>query len=108
MNNIVNNDNYMYYFNQADGGKIFEFIEDGTTLDFQGSIINPDQENKVYFDVSKPVNIITTTGDAYIDLNTTAGSLMGENPGNRFTVSYGGSWSNITGINFHNTTFTCW
>ena len=103
LNNVVNNDNYMYYFNQADGGKIFEFIEDGTTLDFQGSIINPDQENKVYFDVSKPVNIITTTGDAYIDLNTTAGSLMGENPGNRFTVSYGGSWSNITGINFHNT-----
>ena len=103
LNNIVNNDNYMYYFNQADGGKIFEFIEDGTTLDFQGSIINPDQENKVYFDVSKPVNIITTTGDAYIDLNTTAGSLLGENPGNRFTVSYGGSWSNITGINFHNT-----
>ena len=103
LNNVVNNDNYMYYFNQKDGGKIFNFIEDGTTLDFQGSIINPDQANNVYFDVSKPVNIITTTGDAYIDLNTTAGSLMGENPGNRFTVSYGGSWSNITGINFHNT-----
>ena len=101
--NIVNSENYMYYFNQADGGKIFGFIEDGTTLDFQGSIINPDQEKNVYFDVSKPVNIISTTNDAYIDLNTTAGSLMGENPGNRFTVSYGGSWSNITGINFHNT-----
>ena len=101
--NIVNAENYMYYFNQADGGKIFGFIEDGTTLDFQGSIINPDQEKNVYFDVSKPVNIISTTNDAYIDLNTTAGSLMGENPGNRFTVSYGGSWSNITGINFHNT-----
>uniref|UniRef100_UPI002617C5D3 Ig-like domain-containing protein n=1 Tax=uncultured Methanobrevibacter sp. TaxID=253161 RepID=UPI002617C5D3 len=101
--NVVNNDNYMYYFNQIDGGKIFGFIEDGTTLDFQGSIINPDQTKMVYFDVSKPVNIISTTNDAYIDLNTTAGSLMGENPGNRFTVSYGGSWSNITGINFHNT-----
>ena len=101
--NIVNAENYMYYFNQADGGKIFGFIEDGTTLDFQGSIINPDQEKNVYFDVSKPVNIISTTNDAYIDLNTTAGSLMGENPGNRFTISYGGSWSNITGINFHNT-----
>ena len=102
-NNVVNNDNYMYYFNQRDAGKVFEFIEDGSTLDFQGSILNPDQNKNVWFNVNKPLNIISTTNDAYIDLNTTAGSLLGENPGNRFTVSYGGSWSNITGINFHNT-----
>ncbi|WP_405320094.1 Ig-like domain repeat protein [Methanobrevibacter thaueri] len=103
LDNVVNAENYMYYFNQADGGKIFGFIEDGTTLDFQGSIINPDQAKNIFFDVSKPVNIISTTNDAYIDLNTTAGSLMGENPGNRFTISYGGSGTNMTGINFHNT-----
>ena len=103
LNNVVNAENYMYYFNQVDGGKIFEFIENGTTLDFQGKIINPDQANNVYFDVSTPVNIISTTNDAYIDLNTTAGSLMGENPGNRFAISYGGSGTNVTGINFHNT-----
>ena len=103
LNNVVNADNYMYYFNQVDGGKLFGFIENGTTLDFQGKIINPNQANNVYFDVSTPVNIISTTNDAYIDLNTTAGSLMGENPGNRFAISYGGSGSNMTGIDFHNT-----
>ena len=103
LNNTVTNENYMYYFNQGNGGKIFDFIENGTTLDFQGKIINPDQSKNVYFDVNKPINIISTTGDAYIDLNTTAGSLLGENPGNRFTISYGGSWTNMTGITFHNT-----
>ena len=103
LNNVVNAENYMYYFNQADGGKMFGFIEDGTTLDFQGSIINPNQTNNITFNVIKPVNIISTTNDAYIDLNTTAGSLIGENPGNRFTISYGGSGTNMTGINFHNT-----
>ena len=103
LNNVVTNDNYMYYFNQVDGGKVFDFIEDGSTLDFQGSIINPDQLLNVYFDVNKPLNIISSTNDAYIDLNTTAGSLLGENPGNRFTISYGGSWTNMTGIAFHNT-----
>ena len=103
LNNVVTQDNYMYYFSQPDSGKVFAFIPDGTTLDFQGSIINPDQLNKVFFDVSKPLNIISSTNDAYIDLNTTAGSLLGENPGNRFTISRGGSWSNVTGIYFHNT-----
>ena len=103
LNNVVNNDNYMYYFNQADNGKLFDFIEDGSTLDFQGSIINPDQKINVFLTVSKPVNIISTTGDAYVDLNTTAGSLLGESPGNSFAVLSGGSGSNITGIDFHNT-----
>ena len=102
-NNIVNADTYMYYFDQVRAGKIFNFIPACSTLDFQGSIINPDQENMIWFDVSKPMNIISTTNDAYIDLNTTAGSLMGEDPGNRFTISKGGSGSNVTGINFHNT-----
>jgi hypothetical protein len=53
--------------------------------------------------VNKPVNIISTTHDAYVDLNTTAGSLLGESPGNSFAVTNGGSGSNVTGIYFHNT-----
>ena len=100
---VVNNKTFLNYFNQNNGGKLYDFIEDGITLDFQGSIINPDSENIVFIDINKPINVVSTTKDAYIDLNTTAGSLLGENPGNRFTVSNGGSGSNITGIYLHNT-----
>ena len=100
---IVTQDNYMVYFNQSDNGKLSYFVPEGATLDFQGSIINPDQANVVQMNVNKPVNIISSTGNAYVDLNTTAGSLLGESPGNSFAVTYGGSGSNITGIYFHNT-----
>ena len=103
LNKIVNNETWKYYFNQLDGGKFFSYIPEGITLDFQGAIINPDTNNVMGFDINKPVNIISTTKDAYIDLNTTSGSYLGENPGNCFIVSRGGSGSNITGISFHNT-----
>jgi len=105
LNNVVNADSWKYYFNQNNAGKLFDFIPEGITLDFQGRIINdnPDPDYKCFIDISKPVNVISSTKDAYIDLNTTAGSLLGENPGNRFTVSYGGSGSNISGIYLHNT-----
>jgi len=100
---VVTQDNYMVYFNQADNGKLFDYVPEGVTLDFQGSIINPDQANVIQMNVNKPVNIISSTQDAYIDLNTTAGSLLGESPGNSFSVTRGGSKSNVTGIFFHNT-----
>ena len=100
---VVTQDNYMYYFNQDDNGKLFDYVPEGVTLDFQGKIINPDQKNVVQMNVNKPVNIISTTGDGYVDLNTTAGSLLGDSPGNSFAVTNGGSGSNITGIYFHNT-----
>ncbi|WP_405267437.1 hypothetical protein [Methanobrevibacter sp.] len=100
---VINSENYGDYFNQSNSGKLVDSIPEGATLDFQGSIINPDQSANIWFDVNKPVNIISSTKNAYIDLNTTAGSLMGDNPGNRFTISYGGSGTNMTGIRFHNT-----
>ena len=99
LNNIVTADNFMYYFNQYDGGKFFDYVEPGTTLDFQGYIGSA----RAYFDLNKPVNIISSTHDCVIDLNTTAGSYFGEDPGARFAISYNGSYSNITGINLHNT-----
>ncbi len=100
---VINSENYGDYFNQSNSGKLVDSISEGATLDFQGSIINPDQSANIWFDVNKPVNIISSTNNAYIDLNTTAGSLMGDNPGNRFTISYDGSGTNMTGIRFHNT-----
>ena len=103
LNGVVTQDNYLSYFNQDDNGKLFDYVPEGATLDFQGSIINPDQANIVQMNINKPVNIVSTTGDAYVDLNTTAGSLLGESPGNSFAVTNGGSGSNVTGIYFHNT-----
>ena len=100
---VVTQDNYFVYFNQADNGKLFDFVPEGATLDFQGAIINPNQEITVQININKPVNIISSTKDAYVDLNTTAGSLLGDSPGNSFAVTRGGSGSNISGIYFHNT-----
>ena len=75
---VVTQDNYFVYFNQADNGKLFDFVPEGATLDFQGAIINPNQEITVQININKPVNIISSTKDAYVDLNTTAGSLLGD------------------------------
>jgi hypothetical protein len=103
LNGVVTQDTYTLYFNQDDNGKLVDAVPIGATLDFQGSIINPDQAITVQMNVNKPVNIISSTKDAYVDLNTTAGSLLGESPGNSFAVTLGGSGSNVTGIYFHNT-----
>ena len=100
---IVNEKTWKNYFNQNDGGRLYDFIEDGITLDFQGSIINPVSENEMNIIISKPINVVSTTKDAYIDLNTTAGSLLGEHPGSSFVVNREGSGSNISGIYLHNT-----
>ena len=100
---VVTQDNYFVYFNQEDNGRLFDFVPEGATLDFQGSIINPDQDITVQININKPVNVISSTKDAYVDLNTTAGSLLGDSPGNSFAVTRGGSGSNISGIYFHNT-----
>ena len=101
---IVNNKTFYNYFNQNDGGNLYDFIEDGVTLDFQGNvIINTDSANEMNIVINKPINIISSTKDAYIDLNCTAGSLLGEHPGSSFVVNRGGSGSNISGIYLHNT-----
>ena len=100
---IVNEKTWKNYFNQNDDGKLYYFIEDGVTLDFQGSIINPVSKNEMNIIINKPVNVISSTKDAYIDLNCTAGSLLGEHPGSSFVVNRGGSGSNISGIYLHNT-----
>ena len=100
---VINGTNYDDYFNQTDGGKLVDSIKAGDTLDIQGSIISPNASNKIFMDINKPINIISTTGDGYIDLDTTAHSVMGSLPDNSFVISNGGSYSNVTGITFHNT-----
>ena len=96
---IVTNETFFDYFIN---GTLADYVPEGATLDFRGKFYSYDD---VKFDlaINKPINMISTTGDAFIDLNTTAGSLLGENPGSCFTINNGGSGSNVSGIIFHNT-----
>ena len=96
---IVTNETFFDYFIN---GTLADYVHEGATLDFRGKFYSHDD---VKFDlvINKPINMISTTGDAFIDLNTTAGSLLGENPGSCFTINNGGSGSNVSGIIFHNT-----
>jgi hypothetical protein len=36
--------------------------------------------------IDKPIHMISSTKDAYIDLNTKAGSMTGESPGDSFEI----------------------
>ncbi len=99
---LVTNETFDDYFDETNSGRIKDWVPEGAVLDFQGKFFSSSDRSFV-MEINKPVNIISTTKDVLIDLNTTAGSLMGDNPGNRFTVSNGGSGSNISDLNFHNT-----
>ena len=104
LDGIITQDNVLDYFNQSNKGKLFDCVPEGTTLDFQGQIKATEIGNfNIY--INKAVNIISTTGDAFIDLNTTAGDLFGSNPGYRFTIDKNASNTNMTGITLHNTQF---
>ena len=100
--NLVNNGAYIitqdtieYFLNEKG---LTSIVKPGDTLDIQGTI----KLNKSLI-INKPVKIISTTNDAYIDLNTTAGSMLGDEPGNCFVINKDGAYTNVTGIYFHNT-----
>lgn len=97
---VINNNNYADYFNQTDGGKLVDSIKPGDTLDIQGSIINSNASETILMEINKPVNIISSTGDGYISLNSSNYRPINTNS---FTVTHEGSGSYITGISFYNT-----
>ena len=66
LDHVVNENTWKYYFNQQDGGKLFNFLPAGITLDFQGDIINYDDEERWFMDINKPVNVISSTHDAFV------------------------------------------
>ena len=79
-------------------GKFNDEIVEGTTIDIQGKL----DGSRFALEIDKPVNIISSTGDAYLDSDTTR--IGNENSFiNIFKVSKGGSGTNITGITFYNT-----
>lgn len=92
---IINQATIPYYLN--DYGQL-KSIKDGDTLDIQGKIIL----NQSLI-INKAVNIISSTKDGYIDLNTTSGDYFGSSRGHVFAISKEGSYTNISGIYFHNT-----
>jgi len=95
---IVTNNTLHEYFQDNSDGNLTEIVNPGDTLDFQGNI-----SANHSLTINKPINVISTTQDAYVDLDTHAGSLLGDNPGTCFVINNGGSYTNVTGIYFHNT-----
>ncbi|RAP47905.1 MAG: hypothetical protein BZ136_05675 [Methanosphaera sp. rholeuAM74] len=89
-------DNFAEYVTD---GVLNDNVNDGDTLDFQGIFYGP----KYALNIDKPVNIISSTNDAYICLDTANNDFFGVEVGDSYTVSRGGSGTNITGIYFNNT-----
>ena len=88
---VVTAETFSDFFNN---GVLRDEIPAGATLDFQGQFIST-SSNSYAMEINKPVNIISTTKDVYINLDATSS--------NRFTVSFNGSGSNISDLSFFNT-----
>ena len=96
---IVTNKTYTNYFTN---GSLNDNVTSGDTLDLQGKFISSQSFNYT-MTINKPVNIISTTHDSNISLNSTSTDFFGASYGNAFTILRNGSGSNITGIYFYNT-----
>ena len=80
---VITNETFSNYFDSE--GRLLDSVEEGSTLDFQGSIEASDNIKAIY--INKSVNIISTTKDATITLNTVNATLGIEHIDNRFIVS---------------------
>ena len=98
---VVTADTFFNYFNSSNSNRLCDHVPEGATLDFQGYFNSTDSVCYI-MEINKPINMISTTKDAYVNLNTVAQGMTGENPGDRFTVSYNGSGTNISDIYFYN------
>ena len=95
--NIVLNSNS--FDDYVTDGKFNDEVSDGDTIDIQGKLDSP----RFALNVNKAVNIISSTGDAYLDFNTTSTDSQGGYKNGIFQVTINGSGTNITGITFKNT-----
>ena len=93
---VLNSENFDEYVTQ---GKFNEKVSDGDTVDIQGKL----DGTKFALEVDKPVNIISSNGEGYIDLNTSSRGTDGSYINGIFKVSEKASGLNISGITFHNT-----
>ena len=90
MEGVVTKDTFQYYFDAENNYTLFDYVPEGATLDFQGDFLGAYTTN-----INKPVNIVSTTGDAFIETNKTGS----------FNILAGGSGTNVTGLKFLNTAF---
>lgn len=93
---VITNETYDTYFTD---NTLNDMVSEGDTLDIQGNMIG----SQYKMIINTPVNIISSTQDSYIDLNTSSTSYFGDEDVVSFTLKNGASNSNITGIYFHNT-----
>ena len=96
-NNIILNTNTFNKY--VTDGKFNDNVTGGDNVDIQGKL----DGSKFTLNVNKPVNIISSTHDAYIDFHTSSYHSYGESNGGIFQVTKEGSGTNITGITIHNT-----
>ncbi|MBQ2613081.1 MAG: hypothetical protein IJG19_04295 [Methanobrevibacter sp.] len=92
--NVVTNATFSNFF--TDEGELNGNVSAGSTLDFQGTFTG--ETYKV--NITKPVNIISSTGDA---LFNEIGKK--EAAGGCFHISSGGSGTNVTDLTFINSAF---
>ena len=90
---VVTNSTFNNYFTD---GELNNNVSAGSTLDFQGTFTGEDYK----VNITKPVNIISSTGDA---LFNEIGKK--DSTGGCFHISSGGSGTNVTDLNFINSAF---
>ncbi|WP_323736396.1 hypothetical protein PXD04_00005 [Methanosphaera sp. ISO3-F5] len=94
---ILTPDNFDMYITN---GLLNENVPDGATIDVHGKFDN----ERYAFNITKPVNMLSTTGDAFFCFYSTP-KLEGtsELPDYSFIITSEGSGTNITDIQFENT-----
>lgn len=92
-NIILNSTNFDEY---VTNGTFNEKVSDGDTIDIQGKL----DSSRYDLTIDKPINLISSTNDSYINLYTVLGSYSA---GGTFKLASGASGTNITGINFDHT-----
>lgn len=90
---VITNTTFKNYFTN---GELNGNVSAGSTLDFQGTFTGLDYK----VNITKPVNIISSTGDA---LFNEIGKK--DSTGGCFHISNGGSGTNVTDLNFINSAF---
>ncbi|MDO5825850.1 MAG: Ig-like domain repeat protein [Methanosphaera sp.] len=92
---VITNQTFNTYFTDK---YLNDRVSNGDVLDFQGNFIG--DEYSMY--INKAVNVTSSTGDAYIYLNTSANDWFGGDDVAAFTITKSGAYTNVSHIYFYN------
>lgn len=101
---IVTNTTFNDFFNN---GTLTDKVNAGDTLDFQGLFRTTNTTNYTML-ITKPINMISSTHDSNISLNSTSKDFFGKDSGDSVSFYTGSSGSNVTGLYFYNTQIFVW